>query len=251
MIYKTLNTKKFSMEQQGGNMSRFKAYYNKFLGVNENEVSKYIIVESEYRDMPLNKKYFYPIIISKFEGNMICSSSKQYINICRSKFDGTIESISSILEAMNKKDNNYRIRKMRRYSIEDSNRIYGTKAETLTEDMIRNLSFKEIEDKEKYIQGKKDILHEKRQFIALKDNNIASTAFISEIYSSGCNIVVYTSTDYRNEGHGKEVVMACINWCQQNNLVPIYLVEEDNQNSIKLAESLGLELKSHEWIISK
>jgi RimJ/RimL family protein N-acetyltransferase len=232
-------------------MSRFKAYYNKFLGVNKNEISKYMIVESDYRDMPLNKKYFYPIIISKFEGNMICSSSNQYINMCRSKFDGTLESITSILEAMNKKDDHYRIRKMRRYSIEDSSEIYGTKAEVLTEDMIRNVNFKEIEDKEKYIRGKQDILQAKRQFVVLKDNNIASTAFISEIYSTGCNIVVYTSTDYRHEGHGKEVVKACINWCQQNNLVPIYLVEEDNQNSIKLAESLALELKSHEWIISK
>lgn len=63
--------------------------------------------------------------------------------------------------------------------------------------------------------------------------------------------MVYTSPNYRKKGYGKEVVKACINWCQQNNLLPIYLVEEENTNSIKLVESLGLELKSHEWIISE
>jgi len=232
-------------------MSRFEVYYNKFLGVDKNERTKHRVVESEYRDMPLNKKYFYPIIISKFDNNMICSCSSQFISICKSKFDGTIESISNILEVMNMNDSHYRLRRMRRYSIENSNVVYDTKADVLTENIIRKVNFKEIEDKEKYIRGKQNILQEKRQFGVLKDDSIASTAFISEIYSSGCNIVVYTSPNYRKEGYGKEVVKACINWCQQNNLLPIYLVEEDNINSIKLAESLALELKSHEWIISK
>lgn len=232
-------------------MSRFEVYYNKFLGVNKNDITKHMVVESEYRDMPLNKKYFYPIIISKFGNYIICSSSGQFISICKGKFKSTIESISDILEVMNMNENHYRLRKMRRYSIENPSKIYDTKAEILTENIIRNANFKGIEDKEKYIRGKQNILHQQRQFVILEDNSIAATAFISEIYSSGCNIVVYTSPNYRKKGYGKEVVKACINWCQRNNLLPIYLVEEDNLSSIKLAESLDLELKSHEWIISE
>lgn len=232
-------------------MSRFEVYYNKFLGVNKDEITKDIVYESKYRDMPLNKRYYYPVIISKFNNNMICSCSSQFASICRDNFDGTMESFLRILEAINITGSHYRLRKMRRYSIKDSNIVYTSKADILTEDIIRKVNFKEIEDKEKYITRKQDILEEKRQFGVLKDNNIASTAFISDIYCGGCNIVVYTSPNYRKEGYGKEVVKACINWCQQNNLLPIYLVEEDNVSSIKLVESLGLELKSHEWIISE
>lgn len=232
-------------------MSTFEIYYNGFLGVNQNKITNHTVVESEYRDMPLNQKYFYPIIISKFNNYMVCSSSNQFISLCKSKFDGTTESIPNILKVMNKNGNHYRIRKMMRYSSEDSIRKYDTKADILTEDMIRKVKFKAISDKEEYIQRKQNILCEQRQFVILKDNSIASTAFISDIYNSGCNIVVYTEPNYRHKGYGKEVVKACINWCNKNNLLPIYLVEEDNLSSIKLVKSLGFALKSHEWIISE
>lgn len=232
-------------------MYRFEEYYNRFLGLNINEITKHIVVESEYRDLPLNQRFFYPIIISKFNSYTVCSSSSQFISICNSMFDGTMESISNIIEVINMNGKHYRIRKMRRYSIENPSRIYETKADILTENMIRKVTFDGIEDKEKYIRGKINILHEERQFVILKDNCIASTAFISDIYCSGCNIVVYTPPNYRQEGYGKEVVKSCINWCQRKDLLPIYLVEEGNLNSIKLVESLGLDLKSHEWIISE
>ncbi|MBP2024166.1 RimJ/RimL family protein N-acetyltransferase [Clostridium punense] len=232
-------------------MCRFEEYYNKFLGVNNNEITEHKVFESKYRDMPLNNKYFYPIIISNFNDSIICSCSSKFSSMCKSNFDGSMESISSILKAMNINRNKYRFRKMRRYSIESPDVLFDTKAEVLTEDIIRKVNFQGIEDKENYIRKKGNILQEKRQFFMLKDGNIAATAFISEVYSSGCNIVVYTSPNYRKKGYGKEVVKACINWCHQNNLLPIYLVEEENANSIKLVESLGLELKSHEWIISE
>ncbi|MPM72790.1 hypothetical protein SDC9_119766 [bioreactor metagenome] len=232
-------------------MSKFEEYYNEFLGVSKNEITQHMVFESKYRDMPLNNKYFYPIIVSKFNDSIICSCSSKFISMCKSNFDGSIESISNILKAMNSNNNKYRLRKMRRYSIENPNVLFDTKAEVLTEDIIRKVNFQGIEDKEGYIRKKENILQENRQFFILKDGNIAATAFISEIYSRGCNIVVYTLPNYRKKGYGKEVVKACINWCHQNNLLPIYLVEEEKANSIKLVESLGLELKSHEWIISE
>lgn len=232
-------------------MSRFEVYYNGFLGINENDIKNPMVVECEYRDMPLNQRFFYPIIVSKFDSYMLCSSSNQFIRICKDIFDGTIESIGNILEIMNMDASSYRIRKMRRYSIEDSSKIYDSIADILTEDTIRKVNFTAIIDKEKYIQKKQNILHDQRQFVVLRDNSIASTAFISDIYNNGCNIVVYTDPNYRQKGYGKEVVKACINWCQANNLLPIYLVEEGNLSSIKLAESLELDLKSLEYIISQ
>jgi len=52
--------------------------------------------------------------ISKFDNYMVCSSSSQFSSICKSKFDGTIESIPNILESMNMNGNRYRVRKMTR-----------------------------------------------------------------------------------------------------------------------------------------
>lgn len=94
-------------------MSRFEVYYNGFLGVNENEIKDPVVVECEYRDLPLNQRFFYPIIVSKFDSYMLCSSSSQFVRICKDIFDGTIESIGNILEIMNMDANSYRLRKMR------------------------------------------------------------------------------------------------------------------------------------------
>lgn len=233
-------------------MIRFEEHYFGFLGIKKNDLhEKYLVVESEYRDMPLNQKYYYPIIISDYDKHQICSSSDRYIDLCRDIFDGSLESIKKILYGLNIKETSYRLRRMRRYTIENTDQFYKTEAEILTNEIIREVEFRAAVDKEQYIQKKSIILDDKRQFAVLRDNKITATAFISDIYNKGCNIVVYTDPDYRRIGYGKEVVKACINWCMNNKVLPIYLVEEDNTNSIRLAESIGFEHKSTEWIISQ
>ncbi|GKX29491.1 hypothetical protein SH1V18_19710 [Vallitalea longa] len=233
-------------------MFRFDEYYLGYLGINSSNIMKNIIVvKSEYREMPLNGKYLYPIIFVEYNRYIVCSCSYEFFNICKDKFDGTIESIYSIFKVLNQNGNYYRLRKMRKYSIDEITSIkYYTVANTLTEDIIRSLSFNTNINIEDYIIRKKAILLEKRQFVIIKYNRIASTAFISDIYNGGGNIVVFTNDDYKRHGYGKEVVKACINWCVKNNIIPIYLVEESNSSSIKLAESLNLKLKSIEWVIS-
>ncbi|GAA0785833.1 GNAT family N-acetyltransferase [Hathewaya limosa] len=62
--------------------------------------------------------------------------------------------------------------------------------------------------------------------------------------------MVYTNEQYRNRGYGKQVTTGILNWCIENNVLPIYLVDEKNTYSIKLAESLGFKIKSKEIVVS-
>ncbi|NBI05588.1 GNAT family N-acetyltransferase [Senegalia massiliensis] len=63
-------------------------------------------------------------------------------------------------------------------------------------------------------------------------------------------MAVFTYPKYRNQGYGKQVVKGYINWCLDKDILPIYLVDIENIPSIKLAESLGFEIKSTEVIVS-
>ncbi len=230
----------------------FNKYYYGFLGVNDDRLHyKVMVTESIYRDKPLNNQYFYPVIVSEYNDKKICSSSSKFIDICKSRFDGSVQSIELILDYMRIEEPSYRLRKMRRYTIEGTEKILDTKAITMTEEIVRSIQFKGHMDIEKFIERKKEVIKEGRQFIITEENTMAALALISDIYEGGCNIAVFTNEDYRKMGYGKEVVKGCVNWCKERNLVPIYLVEEENHASIKLAESVGFKLKSREWIVSK
>ncbi|MCM1991518.1 GNAT family N-acetyltransferase [Oceanirhabdus seepicola] len=230
----------------------FNKYYYGFLGAeHERGNDKVMVTESIYRDKLLNKQYFYPVIVSEYNNKKICSTSSRFIDICKSRFDGSVESIEDILDDMRIEEPSYRLRKMRRYTIDDTEKIFNTKAVTMSEELVRSVHFKGDINIEKFLERKKDVIKEGRQFIITNQNKMAAMALISDIYEDGCNIAVYSNEDYRKMGYGKEVVKGCVNWCKERNLLPIYLVEEDNHASIKLAESVGFELKSKEWIISK
>jgi len=230
----------------------FNKYYYGFLGVQDERVDdKVMVIESIYRDKPLNKQYFYPVIVSEYNDKKVCSSASKFIDICKSRFDGSVQSIELIIDDMRIEEPSYRLRKMRRYTIECMDDVFSTKAVTMSEELVRSLQFKANVDVEKFIERKKDVIKDGRQFIIAHENKIVAMALISDIYEGGCNIAVYTNEDYRKMGYGKEVVKGCVNWCKERNLLPIYLVEEENNASIKLAESMGFELKSREWIISK
>ncbi len=223
--------------------TKYKDKYIKFLGID----SKENICISEYRDCALNRKFYYPVIVSETDSRLVCSVSKDYHDITSKYFDGTIESIYVVFNNLDDK-RKYKLRKMRRYTTSVKKE---SKATTLTYEKVDYLfSHLQMKELEEYKNKKKEILDSKRQFIIEKENRIAAFSFITEIYEDLCNIYVYTDPNSRKKGYGREVVKSSINWCLDKGLIPIYLVEEDNSGSIKLAESLDLELMNYEWIIS-
>lgn len=224
------------------NNSPYEAYYHEYLGlVNPENSSSSLVLASSYRDLPINQKCYYPIIITQIGESNVCSCGHTFYTQCKSSFDGTLESLQ---------DFSFPWKKMRRYSASTSTGFRESKAITLNKHLLRTLDFNINNNIEDYILSKQSILNEERQFACVEDCRIVSTAFISDIYCTGCNIVVYTDPNYRSKGYGREVVKACINWCLTHRLVPVYLVEESNIGSIALAESLGLDLMNTEWVIT-
>lgn len=63
-------------------------------------------------------------------------------------------------------------------------------------------------------------------------------------------MVVYTSPEFRYKGFGKKLVIEASKWCFRNGLLPIYLVECNNNASINLAKNVGFVNQSEEIIVS-
>ncbi len=219
----------------------YEDYYREYLGLfsQESQLS-HVVIQSKYRDLPINNKHYYPVIISQINDTKVCSCSEKYYELCKCSFDGTIESLQN---------SRFQWSKLHRYSISESNDYTPNLVLPLNESLLRSVSFNIHNDIEAYIESKRDILSDARQFAYIENHRILSTAFISDIYCSGCNIVVYTDPDFRSKGYGRQTVNACINWCLSNRLLPIYLVEETNTSSIRLAEALGFKLMNTEWAL--
>ena len=86
-------------------------------------------------------------------------------------------------------------------------------------------------------------------YIVPIDNKIASMAFTSDIYNIGANIVVSTNKEYRKKGYGKSTVAALTNSILENQLLPIYFVNVNNEASINLAKSLQYEKMALEIVV--
>lgn len=225
-------------------------HYKEFIGIDTNEFnSGKRIFQCNYRDLPLNNRYFYPIIKTNYLGQTILSVSPDYfeeINDLYNKFSSIDYIISEFLGRHKK----FRDRKMYRFAYIDKAKK-GNISQKMNIDDVYRLDFGEDFDFEEYKDRKKTIFADGRQFIVEETNKIASIGFISEIRAGGGNIVVMTMENNRNKGYGKEVVKGCINWCIENNVLPIYLVEDKNHISKRIPESLGFIKICEEIIISE
>lgn len=226
----------------------FDTHYLSYLGITDTKQHKQVqVVECDYRLYPINKRYYYPIISTRINNRYVCSSSQKYYKLCTSLYDGTHESMRNITEAM-AVEIPPKLRHMRRYSIEHNKKL-STEAQVLTPELVNTLDVDF--NRAAYLHRKRKVIEAGSQFVIVKEGKIASTAFISDIYNGGGNIVVFTSENYRGIGLGKEVVKACLNWCTYNDVIPVYFVDVENKASINLAESLEFRLMSEECVISQ
>lgn len=166
-------------------MISFDEYYSKFLGIDKELLSqgKRVFI-SEYRDKPLNKKYFYPFIISNYYGQLVCSVSNKYFYIADKCFDGTEDSVNRIVEELRKIDESFRVRKMSRFSYnidKACNILTKHIASPLTQESIKLTGISH----EDYIKRNKEALNSALEHVIIKEDTIASRAFISDIYKCG------------------------------------------------------------------
>jgi len=85
-----------------------------------------------------------------------------------------------------------------------------------------------------------------RMMAVIKDGKIASFSTVTDLPFGGANIAVVTYPEFRKKGYGAKCVKKAVNWCNENNRIPIYLVSSSNASSIGLAEKLGFKRFSRE-----
>lgn len=225
----------------------YKTYYEKYLGLEGEET----ILASDQRRIPLNKHYYYSAIATQVEGRVVYSLLPEWVHDFKTHLSTDRSDMAKVLEDFNNKLGlGHSLRHMYRMSYHGQ-RLQDNPAVVYTEDLVR-AAFK---DRPEAIQG---ILERNREAIDLSckfavviEGSLASMAKISDVDHGGGNIAVYTGPEFRGKGYGRYVVDACVAWCQERNIEPVYLVEVHNKPSVNLARSLGFSIASEEWILSK
>ena len=203
------------------------------------------------REVPLNKEFFYPLIYTKYNGEIYISVSNQYYNfvlnnikdIDFTKLDNKHiiaffkKIFSDVLE-------NFEVKEMYRMYRETKLNITGNDAVLLNESNKKyfiNTGKKsnDVSFKEKKWKELKNIIDTEMIYIIKTENKITSMAYVSDIFAEGANIVVSTDEKNRRKGHGKKVVAHLTNSVIERKLLPIYFVNVNNKPSINLAKSLG------------
>ena len=201
----------------------FNDYYEKYLSIDNGIiVNDCIVCKSENRDIPLNKRYIYRIIISDYNGERIASisstiSEDEINSIC---IDIKDKYIDEILESQQLCKIGLRLSKMYRMML-DNEKISNNSINS-------NLKYEYINDYKKYI---------------IRDNdNIVSYCKVSDVDYECGNIVVWTDENYRRKGFARELLLMTISKCKAEGIEPVYLVNSQNIASIELAKSVGFEI---------
>lgn len=202
-------------------MNNYDIYYKKYIGY----ISNKFIVPNKNIVTPINKDYTYLVIITKINNEEIISINKTYykdfIKFYNSKKDKF--SILDILKLFFKEKNiNIKIRNMYRM----------TKYKKDIRD-TKNIIFKD----------------NYKKCVILDNDNIVSYAKISDINNTGANIVIFTEKMYRNKGYATNLLSFITNYCIENKLLPIFLVDKKNKASIKVAKNIDYKIMNEEIII--
>lgn len=203
------------------------------------------------REVPLNKEFFYPLIYTKYNGEIYISGSNQYYNLVLNnikdidftKLDNKHiiaffkKIFSDVLE-------NFEVKEMYRMYRDTKLNITGNDAVLLNESnkkyfMNTGKKSNDVSFKEKKWKELKNIIDTEMIYIIKTENKITSMAYVSDIFAERANIIVSTDEKNRKKGYGKKVVVRLTNSVIERKLLPIYFVNINNKPSINLAKSLG------------
>lgn len=207
----------------------FNDYYAKYLSVNNGTIlNNCLVCKSENRDIPLNKRYIYRIIISDYNSERVISVSQ---TISASEIYNMTADISDIvfddiLESRQLSKTGLRLSKMYRMVLDNENTFHNS--------LSGNLTCEYIKDYQKYV---------------IRDNDqIVSYCKISNIDFEYGNIVVWTDENYRRKGFARELLLMIITKCKTEGIEPVYLVNSRNIASLELAKSVGFKVAQTEII---
>jgi len=240
------------------NINIFKSYYMKYLGVSLQDMKKgRNVFQCSQREKTINNWYFQHLIVTNINGTntfsitpMMYTDFYDYITNFKNI---DINKLSEILKIFfDGRFQDYSIRKMYRMALDSipKNLILGKVPVKLTKEILFN-SLQGLSDgeKNKILIRKENEINQGRQYVILENDKIVSYCKVSDIDYNGGNLTIYTDPRYRNKGYGKLVTIGAVKWCYENNILPIYWVDEKNTSSISLAKALGFKVKSEEIVV--
>ncbi len=245
-------------------MSDFENHYQNYLGIDLDEFKKGKRIYNKilkYNQQP-GYSYYY-MIITEFQTERVITIHPDFEEkFCKSELERLLKlNEEETIDFLNKKfginNPEFNIRKMFRYSVNKNEFINSpliNEAMVMTEQhkdiYLTRVNFLDQEIQESIWKSILPMLNQKRAFICRRENDLIAEGSITTIIDNGGNIGVSTQNQYRKKGYGQAIVSQAVKWCFDNKIIPIYLVDQVNTNSILLAESLGFQLKSIEILIS-
>jgi RimJ/RimL family protein N-acetyltransferase len=238
----------------------FQGYYYKYLGIDKGELELgKKVFSTNQRNKTLNGQFVQYLISTYIDGNQIFSVAPQYYDdffkFTKGQSTNNIDEIIKLLSNFfTNKLESFSVRRMYRLISNEDYDIWNSLNSSAVK-LTKKIFMDDLEniDEAKRMEiweRKKDEVLEGRKFVVLEDKKIISACKISDIDFSGGNIAVWTDSNYRNKGFGKQVVAEAVKWCINNRILPIYWVDSENTASSSLAKSLGFEVRSEEIVVS-
>lgn len=217
------------------NHNDFDLFYKNYLGIKDKKIIQGITVcVSNNRDLPLNKKFYYNIIITEYNGECVVSCSpeveKEKIkNVCNFIRNKTIEDIieSKIQIETYDRACMYRL-------VLNEKPDYNSLSELKIGKSL--VSFKYIKDMKK--------------FLALIGDTLIGYCKVSDVYYSYGNLVVWIEEEYRRNGVAEQLVKLAIEQCYKDSINPMYITKSINTASFSLAQKLKFNIVKKEVIFS-
>lgn len=217
--------------------AEFNAFYRDYMGLeNGAETDGCLICRSTYRNEPLNKRYYYRVIVTDCDGSRVVSCPPDLGDEC----------VRKLCAAAGGKD------------LEEAGRALGTPDGFLGGFMYRMVLEGGGELKcggESFGGGKRHMeflyLPEIKKFLAVSGEELAGYCKISDVYGAFGNIVVWVDEKYRRQGIAAELVTRTILQCGQDGIIPMYVVRDSNIPSVSLAKKLGFHIVQREYVISE
>lgn len=232
-------------------MNKIEDFYLNYLGVNAQELaSGKRVFSSDLRGKPESELTVsvHDLIVSVFCKTLIHSVNPDMITGYRPFAPGQVT--DNLIELVD--DAFFKICKHRYYWISEFFR-YST---DISYDVTRDVTVLTSGDRE-MIEARKQVrrgslfrdrvwkrsfsplLLEGRKMAVIKDGKIVSCSTVIDLPFGAANIAVWTHQEHRKRGYGANCVMQAVNWCKDNNRIPVYLVSSSNIASVGLAEKLG------------
>ena len=217
--------------------SSFSNFYQEYLGLVDSVVCNGVrLCKSKYRDIPINKRYFYKVVATKYNGEKIISYSPD-IN------ETELKSLSAKInfEAIGLGDipDDF---KLPQYELSYMNRMFLDSQSDIS--MDKNSDFNNNHSIE-YIYS-----DEYRKYIALINGEIIGYCKVSDVIAGYGNLVVWVEESRRRLGIAESLVRLMIKKCYEEEIEPMYVVKTDNHASIALAQKLGFQVKQRELVVS-